>query len=284
MRGIVIGVCIWHALADASALASFVTSWAAIARGGGAALENDEMAGVVFDCTSLFPPQNLSTFSTGNYLDKNLLMSRIVTRRFVFEGSELSSLREKIGDCPTRVEALCALIWGAVIAISREQSPSSCRSRHLATIMVDLRKRMNPPLPEKCIGNINQLTVAQCPTNTEIDHKGLTGYLRQSIRNINDEYVRNMHEGGEYLKLIKSGGEGVSFSSWCKIPFYEADFGWGRPAWISTAMGLNNLAVFIDAKDGEGIEAWVSLTAEDMLKFQQNHEILQYASFQPYKV
>ncbi|XP_055960480.1 stemmadenine O-acetyltransferase-like [Mercurialis annua] len=288
--GIAIGVCIWHALADASALASFVTSWAAIARGGGAVLENVDMDGVVVDCTSLFPPQDLLAFSTGDYLDKNLLLPRIVTKRFVFDGSKLSSLREKIGDRPTRVEALSALIWGAIITISQEKNDGPSPIPYICVNMVNLRQRMNPPLPKKCIGNINQFTMAQWPTNTEIDYKGLTKKLRQSIRKINDEYVRNMHEGGEYLKSAKSGVvEGgmkmiFSFTSWCKFPFYEADFGWGKPAWIGTHMGLNNSAVFIDAKDGEGIEAWVTLTIEDMLKFQQNHAILQYASFQPYKI
>ncbi|XP_050218310.2 stemmadenine O-acetyltransferase-like [Mercurialis annua] len=288
--GIAIGVCVRHALADASALASFVTSWATINRGGGTEHENDDMAGVVFDCTSLFPPQDLSSFFMGNYMDKDLLLSTIVTRKFVFDSSKLSSLKEKIGDHPTRVEALFALIWGAVIAVTQEKDRSSSTKPHLATSTVNLRKRLNPSLPNKCIGNINQPILAQWPRNTEVEYKGLAGNLRQSIRSINDEHVRNVHEDGEYLKFIKSAAEMkmvtdvFSFSSWCKFPFYEADFGWGKPAWISTHMGLNNLAVFIDAKDGEGIEAWVSLTTEDMLKFQQNHGILQYASFQPYKI
>ncbi|XP_050222831.1 stemmadenine O-acetyltransferase-like [Mercurialis annua] len=303
--GIAIGVCIWHVLANASALASFVTSWAEIARGA-----DNNMDGVVVDCTSLFPPQDLLAFSTGKYLDeKDLLSTNLLTKRFVFNGSKLASLREKIGDQPTRVEALSAVIWGAVIAISQEKDGSSSATGkpHLAVSIVDLRKRMNPPLPEKCIGNINQLTVAMWPIDMGVDYNGLVGNFRQSIRMINDEYVRKLHEDntelrryelliswqkskfhfvtedGEYLKMVKSAGgmmaAGVfSFSSWCKFPFYEADFGYGKPAWVGTVMGLNNLAVFIDAKDGEGIEVWISLPKEDMVAFEHNPEILHYAS------
>jgi shikimate O-hydroxycinnamoyltransferase/omega-hydroxypalmitate O-feruloyl transferase len=74
--GMAISICIWHAVADASTLATFVNSWAAIARD-----PNNVIDEVVFDCTNLFPPQDLSSFSLHNFVKEDVL-SEIVMKRF----------------------------------------------------------------------------------------------------------------------------------------------------------------------------------------------------------
>ncbi|KAJ8748008.1 hypothetical protein K2173_012619 [Erythroxylum novogranatense] len=286
--GVAIGVCIWHSVADGSVVASFVRTWAAVARGG--SIDSD---GVVVDCTSLFPPQDLGGFSTGQYSDRDVLPS-LVTKRFLFEASKITALREKIGsvgpssDRPTRVESLSALIWSAAIAIAQEKHESPYKV-HLGILTVDLRKRMNPPLPNQCIGNINQLAVSQWPLSmNSSEYSGLAGTLSQSLRIINGEYLRKLHADGSYLERIKHAGHEqamkyiggvITISSWCRFPLYETDFGWGKPTWLGTAMGLNNLVIFIDSKDGEGIEALVTLSKEDMAKFERNPGIVKYATF-----
>ncbi|KAJ6908723.1 hypothetical protein NC651_018950 [Populus alba x Populus x berolinensis] len=40
-------------------------------------------------------------------------------------------------------------------------------------------------------------------------------------------------------------------------------------------------AFLLDTRDGEGIEAWVTLPEEAMLKFEKNPDILAYASVSP---
>lgn len=72
----------------------------------------------------------------------------------------------------------------------------------------------------------------------------------------------------------------VAFSSWCNSPFYEADFGWGKPTWVATAMNQNRAAVFLDARD-HGIEVWLGLEPQVMSKFELNPDIIQFASFLP---
>jgi hypothetical protein len=42
---------------------------------------------------------------------------------------------------------------------------------------------------------------------------------------------------------------------------------------------LNRVAIFLDTKDGEGIEAWIGVSKEDTVKFEQDPGILTYASF-----
>uniref|UniRef100_A0A6N2M0M2 Uncharacterized protein n=1 Tax=Salix viminalis TaxID=40686 RepID=A0A6N2M0M2_SALVM len=338
--GMAISICIWHAVADGSALATFVKSWAAITRDPKHILDE-----VIFDCTTLFPPQDLSSFSLLNFMKKDVL-SEIVTKRFLFDGSKVAALRDEVGngpslDRPTRFIAVSSLILSAMMTVTRENEAGQQISA--ATIAVDLRRRLKPPLPEQSIGNIFQVTLAvqvnyfNCggmaisiciwhavadgsalatfvkswaaitrdPNNvldevaianwpeiesSALNYNSLAGKLDESIRKMNDEYIRKFHAGGGYFNFIKRAREEVmkgsnmvvfSFSSWCKFPFYEADFGWGKPIRLSPALQLNRVAIFLDTADGEGIEAWISLSKEDMVMFEQHPGIFTYASFSP---
>lgn len=64
------------------------------------------------------------------------------------------------------------------------------------------------------------------------------------------------------------------FTSWCRYPFYEADFGnWGKPIWASGAYHI-----LIDDKEGHGIEAWVNLDEQDVNKSHENSIIKRFAT------
>ncbi|XP_020537462.1 stemmadenine O-acetyltransferase isoform X2 [Jatropha curcas] len=199
--GIAISVCIWHAIADASAMASFITSWATIASG-----SNFDINGVIFDSTSLFPPQDMRGFSLHKFLSKELL-SKIVVKRFLFDSCNISALREEVGngpclDRPTMVEAVAAIIWAAVMAGNEEE--------HVAAISVGLRKRIIPLIPELSIGNIFQVAIANCSKNENVlDYNGLAGNLHESIERMNNEYVRKIHAGVgagfHFMRLILDG-------------------------------------------------------------------------------
>ncbi|EEF51845.1 stemmadenine O-acetyltransferase [Ricinus communis] len=278
---IAISICIWHVIGDATTAASFIKSWAAIASGGGGYSDIDN---VVFDCTSIFPPQKIHSFLWRNFMTDEML-SDILMKRFVFDGSKVAALREEVGkgpslDHPTRVEAIGALIWKAVMAATGKD--------YVAATVIDLRKRVEPPLPKNCIGNINQMAfAADCSV---MDYNYLAGKIHESIKMINNEYVRKIHAGGEYLEHVRDLADQnrespgwlnqFSISSWCRFPFYEADFGWGKPIWVTTAL-INRCAFLLDTKDGQGIEAWIGLPKEVMSKFEQNPDICTYASFTP---
>ena len=45
------------------------------------------------------------------------------------------------------------------------------------------------------------------------------------------------------------------------LRYYEADFGWGKPVWLSIgSVSLPNAALLSDTSDGEGVEASVIYT------------------------
>ncbi|XP_065859705.1 stemmadenine O-acetyltransferase-like [Euphorbia lathyris] len=279
--GMAISICIWHKIADGSSAASFATTWAAVASG--EATTNIE--GIIYDCTSIFPPQKTQGF-LWNILPKKDALRNSMMKRFVFDHSDLVALREKVGngsklEClgrPSRVETVTAVIWGAVIESTDVNT---------TLIAVNLRKRLIPPLPELSVGNIYH--TANCLENeNQIDYNYLAGKIHESIGIVKDDYVRKIYEEGSYFEFMKDIVEKPNFmknvfgfSSWCRFPFYEVDFGWGKPIWVTTTLKVNQGAILIDTKDGKGIEAWVTLPKENMAKFQQIPYICSYASFNP---
>ncbi|XP_021283392.1 vinorine synthase-like [Herrania umbratica] len=289
--GVAICVCISHVVADAAAAANFLRGWAEVACGA------NIIEGVIYDCSSLFPPRDISLFYRvmGILNDKNNVGSpadKVITKRFFFDGSKIAALRNEMGDelnsyHPTRIEAVTALIWEALIAATAENVITT--PTRAASNTVNLRKRMNPPLPPQCIGNACFFAMVSTPIENIENRTSLASKIRESIKEVDDDYIRRIFTGdGCFHNLMektfeefeKSSNIGLfSFSSWCRFPFYETNFGWGKPIWFGTTMRTNRTAYFIDTSDGEGIEAWISLTKGEMAKLDQEPGILAYATF-----
>lgn len=74
-------------------------------------------------------------------------------------------------------------------------------------------------------------------------------------------------------------GKVVSFhsTSWYGMPLYETNFGWGKPLRVGSArLPLKNLVGFVDTRNGDGIEAFISLEKQDMATFEVDNEFLSY--------
>ncbi|CAN0858359.1 Stemmadenine O-acetyltransferase [Linum grandiflorum] len=308
--GIAIGICAWHRIADASTLACFAQCWAAICRGDPAVLK--VLPGAVVDYTSFFPPQDLryitdtpmslSDVNTIHHIDAQ---STIVVKRFVFPAEKIALLREKIGRNnnetsrrqPTRVEAISSLVWAATIRLAQQKRKENRIINinkgggfHSAVMVVNLRTRTSPSLPAVCMGNLIQMTeTIKWPMQTEVTEENmgdLAGKLGGAVRNINHEYLERLHHHNNsqgYLDLVKSFEEEynkddfIMISSSCRYPIYGADFGWGKPTSVHGFSGSNKMVVLLDAADGEGIEAWVTLDEDDMSKFEKDPFLLCYA-------
>ncbi|KAH7575029.1 hypothetical protein JRO89_XS02G0037700 [Xanthoceras sorbifolium] len=77
-----------------------------------------------------------------------------------------------------------------------------------------------------------------------------------------------------FEEIRKGEGDVHVFSSLRNLPFYEVDFGWGKPAWVSFAHRVNKGVVFIDGKDGDRIEAWVHMEENEMAYFLKDPNIV----------
>lgn len=287
--GMGIGVCTLHKVADSETLATFLNAWAETSRGAG------ETITPCLTSATLFPPKDiLHEVKPADMVAKE----KTVTKTFVFDATSLATLKAKAAakggtgvDDPTRVEAVTALISRSAKNARRGKSLQG-RSSMVITHVVNLRARAVPPLiPEHAFGNIWQLTIAPIfeEENKTAELHDLVVQLRRAIRKIDDNYVKKLQgEDGLYqarqpmkevIDIVSKGEvEFYTFSSWVGFPFYETDFGWGRPVWICiNNMPIKNLVKLISTRSGTGIEAWVTLEEEHMAKFENDQELLQFA-------
>nr|GMD82874.1 vinorine synthase-like [Ipomoea batatas] len=234
----------------------------------------------ICDASTTFVPTDLLSSLTA-LTDRNQIMvaEKYVTKRFIFRGSTVNAIRDRYtqpGHRPSRVVALAAFLWAAVIRATREVDQDF--KTHTLTMSMDLRKRFNPPFPTYCLGSINQVVGVRWERGDEgkessasVDGGVLVKKVQEAISKIDDNYIQKMHIEGGYLKELmaisnsfsvdKKHNKGLNISSWCKVPFYEVDFGWGKPRWISTILVLKDLAIFVDMDDG-GVEVWLGLPQE----------------------
>ncbi|KAG8383265.1 hypothetical protein BUALT_Bualt05G0166400 [Buddleja alternifolia] len=291
--GLAVGLVISHKIADALSFFLFANSWAAVARNGNAL----DGPGPKYEGATIFPPRDVLGFkpSTG------IVKDEIVTKIFTFPTSKISRLQDRYsgggegGDPtdvelpkqrPTRVEALSAFIWTRFIS-AMEMKPDPNK---VYTVLhaVNLRTRLDPPLSEYHFGNISRLAIAvpDMVDGSVIDNGyELLQKVRGAIRAVNGDYVAQLKEGDKHLNFIKermaqaNKGELVTFNftSLCRFPLYEADFGWGKPVWVGSAgMTYKNLVTFMDTASGDGIEAWVNLKKEDMEKLEADLELQEF--------
>lgn len=88
----------------------------------------------------------------------------------------------------------------------------------------------------------------------------------------------------EVRKVMVSKGEMevYVFSSWSRFPFYQTDFGFGKPIRVCPAAApIKNTVILMGTKSGDGIEAWVTMAEDDMAKFQRHYHLLEFASSTP---
>ncbi|KAI9182377.1 hypothetical protein LWI28_024758 [Acer negundo] len=181
-----VAICVYfrHAIADGCAAAHFVRNWSKVANCGGSLIDKKD---VIFDCTSIFPSQDVTgAFSKRNRELANDHEMNTIIKWFVFNNSKIAALQEKIGDKPTRFQALLALMWGAMIDANIKEYNNNIPTPTLqfgAIIPVNLRRKLNPALPEQCIGNPITIGMTAWPTKEEKIEMGVVtvGELKPSI-------------------------------------------------------------------------------------------------------
>ncbi|KAL3511402.1 hypothetical protein ACH5RR_030803 [Cinchona calisaya] len=283
--GMAVAIGISHKIADALSFFLFITSWAAVSRG-----EGENIPSPKFESANLFPPRDLA-----DYNHKLGMVNRndIVTKRFVFTASKLAALRGKYTNtvnheyqrrCPTRIEALSAFIWTRFVNANGGNEDNHDKM-YMLNHAVNLRTRMDPPLAGYYFGNISRpaITIPSLD-NINDEEKGyeIVNQVRDAIRNVSGDN-KALNSMKEKAKLVKKGEMvSVSFTSLCRFPSYEADFGWGKPVWVGSAsLTFKNLVVFLDTPSGDGIEAWINMKLEDLAKLEADKEFLSYVSSTP---
>ncbi|GJW35629.1 vinorine synthase-like protein [Tanacetum coccineum] len=291
--GIAISLCISHKIFDGGSLSTFVKSWAGTSYG------SQKIVYPNLGAASLFPANDLWLKDSSLAICGALLKTgKCRTTRFVFNSSKLVALKadavaKGVKD-PTRVEVVSALLWKCFMVATEEKTDS--RKPSLLSHVVNLRKRLVSTLSENAIGNLIWLASAECKTNSQIQLCDLVQEVRNGVSKINSEFVKKiqgdkgtkvMEESLKSLKECEDSNKYIGFTSLCKMGFYEADFGWGKPIWAcgggvcEGSSAFMNMVVLMDTKYGDGIEAWVNMDEHEMHALKHNPELLTFASIDP---
>ncbi|KAJ4718867.1 Transferase [Melia azedarach] len=273
--GIAISICLNHIIVDATTAAYFVKSWAEVARGA------NDIKDVIVDYSYIYPPYDAyaslrSLYEQNRHHDSP---TEITGKYFMLDGDKIAALRKKIGsepylDHPTRFEAIAVLILGTLIKNADKETHEFTIKQLAAVISINLRNRVNPPLPPQCLGNLVTTAIVKFPIDKEIDCCYLAAEVYKSIKSVIDQYKRNMHVDGVDKGLANS--KVINFSDISRMPFYEADFGWGKPTLLSfIPLGIK-VACLMPSSDGVGVEAFITLPKKEMAKFERDPEFLYY--------
>ncbi|KAF8018544.1 hypothetical protein BT93_H3429 [Corymbia citriodora subsp. variegata] len=263
--GSAISLCVMHKVADAETMCAFAKAWAGVAN-----QAINEATIPEFSMASMFPPLDSLANSYPSSIPVKNKCVRLQKRIAGWGGPE-----------PTAGEAISALVWKCSAAASRKNNTNIDKTATPRPTMlsqtVNLRRWMEPQLPSKLAGNLVG--------------EALKGYCEHHVRRLQGDdaceaICELSEEFGELQakSLIEDEMDFYSCTSWCRFPFYEANFGWGRPVWAcreSAEGGGPNSILLMDARDGGGIEVWLALSEEDMALAEHYPDLREFASLNP---
>lgn len=291
--GMAIGVCVSHKLTDATSVGLFMKSWSAISSQGSI----QTVGSPVFDTCKIFPPGNFSESSPAPVVEPEIKTNQTLSKRFVFDSRSIEALQARASSFevtqPTRVEAVSALIWKLAMKATRTVSRTSKPS--VLASSASLRSRVSPPFTKNSIGNLVSYFAAKAEEGEkERKLQALVAEIRRAKQRFRDDHIPKLVGDGDATEvicdyqreagdMIASGGfDFYILTSACRFGLYEIDFGWGKPVWFAfPSVRQKNIVALLDTKEGGGIEAWVNLNEQEMKLFEEDRELLDFASVNP---
>lgn len=127
------------------------------------------------------------------------------------------------------------------------------------TQMVDLRRRMVPPLSEYSVGNIFWMAHHDASVDEEVCVDGLAVLLRKAVNKTREAFVPKVQSISKCDKAIQEFLEDekdrydnskklinpFEFTSWINMGLNQVDFGWGKPIWVSLIVMKEVPSLFI---------------------------------------
>lgn len=240
------------------------------------------------DIPDVIKPKDISSISSP---------SKHVTKTFVFGEEAISTLKSRLAISidstrPTRVEAVTSTVLKAIISATDLRKdvmfycPVNIRGR------TSLLRRASDENSLLC-GNFCipvPIKIKRDSSNKRsVETRDLVSLMRSRIGNVFELCSKTSNPDDLFLVVSRNLSEilddigkqevdTVYFSSLCRFPFYEADFGWGKPEWVTTGGMALELAFFMDTDSGAGIAAMVCLQEERMLQFECDPDIVAFTS------
>ncbi|KAJ4844057.1 hypothetical protein Tsubulata_029248, partial [Turnera subulata] len=244
--GVCLGSAISHALVDGEGALNFINSWASLARG----------------LSSCSPP----------YVDRTILRARDPPRptfhhieydqpptlnipapepkptsmtNLKITPEQLNTLRSKVNNANgtetyhySTYQILTAHIWRCVTKARGLPGDQATK----LSIATNGRSRLNPPLPPGYFGNVIFHAIPLALAGDLVSESLLHTVERidRAIRKMDDNYLRSamdrLEEIGDLTTITRGPNTcrnpNLNVVNWTRLPFYEADFGWGKPLFL----------------------------------------------------
>ncbi|PHU15499.1 hypothetical protein BC332_16704 [Capsicum chinense] len=276
--GIAVSACLSHKIADGYSFSRLLNDWAATAR------KVDFEPSPQFNASSLFPLMDDAPAIPNGVPEPQ----RHVSRMYNFSSSSLRRLKDTVAtnsgvQNPTRVEVATALLHKCGVAVSMEKS--GVFKPTLLSHVMSIRLPILLNTMENAFCLFGSITM----TEDKITLPNFVAELQKAKRRLRDEFKdKNTDQIATHaLEILKHGvdimKQGIfdaySCTSFSNFGLYMIDFGWGRPVRVTLARNsMKNHFLFLDDPSEDGIDVLVTLTEADVLIFQSNKELLEFAS------
>ncbi|KAL2482191.1 Omega-hydroxypalmitate O-feruloyl transferase [Forsythia ovata] len=276
--GIILGVAFNHILVDDKAFADFTKCWCEVARG----LPLSVPPYLERSIFSARQPPNTQIphheFTKTRYplptlIDQNQEIR--TNQTFSFTPNIVSQMKKHVmesysnqfSSAPTSFELVSALVWICWAKAAKIIPESTTK----LLIAVDGLPKLQQQPPEGYFGNGIVWSCAQCNAR-DLTRKTLSFAVRivqNAIKEVTEEYIRSAIDYHEVTRKGLDLENSLWMTEWNRLPFYEANFGWGEPIQVAQASLVDNLVITrLQGKDSENIAVSLSLPASQMEVFR----------------
>ncbi|KAH6794843.1 hydroxycinnamoyl-CoA shikimate/quinate hydroxycinnamoyl transferase [Perilla frutescens var. hirtella] len=178
----------------------------------------------------------------------------------------------------TTYEAIAGHVWRCICMARRLPHDQESKLQ----IAVDGRPRLRPPLPPRFFGNgIFYTTPVGLCGELEAEPLGFAaGKIHDALTRMDDEYLRSSLDYLEVrlpeIHAIARSEETVKcpnleIVSWIRLPFYDADFGWGKPVFAGpgAAPFEGKCYLSVDRENEGGLLITITLLKPHMELFEK---------------
>ena len=139
---------------------------------------------------------------------------------------------------------------------------------------VDIRSKMVPPLPKGFMGNGVSSAIASASVE-EIKRHNLSfcaKKIQNAIASLTDDYVRSAIDWLQINRGIPAVvNDSFFLSAWCKLPFYDLDFGWGKPLYAGPVVsGMAEFVLLLSNGSQGGVNVWLTLEPHQVDIFERH--------------
>ncbi|KAG8380339.1 hypothetical protein BUALT_Bualt06G0005300 [Buddleja alternifolia] len=197
---------------------------------------------------------------------------------FSLHSKDISYLKEKAKDGGAKSSTTKITGFNVITAHVWRCKALSCDAENnrdrvsMVLYAVDIRSRLDPPLPLSYCGNavLSAYASAKCSELEDKPFSKLVDMVSEGAARMTDEYARSAIDWGEVYKGFPNGE--FLLSSWWRLGFDEVVYPWGKPRYSCPVVYHRKDIILLFPEIGgassNGVNVLVALPSKEMEKFQ----------------